>query len=247
MGRTFMNELLIKSRFSKSLKTYNENAKIQKYMARKLISFLDKTFYADIWEIGCGTGLLTQYCIENISFKSYTVNDIIPECKKYITDISPEIMFIAEDTDKFLKSSVEQFDLIISNGVFQWFENLSETVNKLTARLNPGGILLFTTFGKENFKEIYNVSGKTLLYYSKQELEKLFSKYSCSIEEEIQILQFHTPLDVLRHIKLTGVNSLESVTWTKSDIVKFSTKYLEYCESKPILTYNPIYVKIFKK
>ena len=41
-----MNKDLIQSRFAKNLKTYNENARIQKRMAERLITFLNKNNYA---------------------------------------------------------------------------------------------------------------------------------------------------------------------------------------------------------
>ena len=50
-----MNKDLIKKRFAKNLRTYNENAKIQKIMAENLIKYLDKKDFSNILEVGCGT------------------------------------------------------------------------------------------------------------------------------------------------------------------------------------------------
>ena len=55
-----MNKALIRERFARNLKSYNQNAKIQNKMAQRLISFSDKNDYEKIFEIGCGTGLLTE-------------------------------------------------------------------------------------------------------------------------------------------------------------------------------------------
>ena len=44
----------------KWIESYNENAKIQKRMAEKLITFVEKKEYPKILEIGCGTGFLTS-------------------------------------------------------------------------------------------------------------------------------------------------------------------------------------------
>ena len=65
-----MNKELIQKRFTKNLKTYNDNAKIQKIMAEKLLSYLDNNYYNNILEIGCGTGLLTSLAVQKLQFKT---------------------------------------------------------------------------------------------------------------------------------------------------------------------------------
>ena len=67
-----MNKELIQSRFSKNLASYNEQAKIQKRMAEKLISFAEKKEYHSVLEIGCGTGFLTKKI--QIGINSVTAN-----------------------------------------------------------------------------------------------------------------------------------------------------------------------------
>ena len=66
------------------------------------------------------------------------------------------------------------------------------------------------------------------------------------IEREIHIMAFDSPKDVLKHLQLTGVNSVESQRWTKKDLTKFENGYKNLCNRRPMLTYNPIYIKIEK-
>lgn len=63
-----MNKNLIQKRFAKNLNTYNDNAKIQKIMAEKLVSLSDRKDYDSILEIGCGTGLLTEKVLKKLYF-----------------------------------------------------------------------------------------------------------------------------------------------------------------------------------
>ena len=140
----------------------------------------------------------------------------------------------------------DKFDLIISNASLQWIENLPELVRKLYLKLNKNGTLLFTTFGKENFREIFFVMGKTLPYYTLEEFQTKFSDLSPILEEEVRIMAFKTPIDVLRHIKNTGVNAISSESWTKKDLENFEKGYNNFCTNHPTLTYNPIYVKLQK-
>lgn len=242
-----MNKDLIQKRFAKNLDTYNDNAKIQKKMAERLLSFLDRKDFDDILEIGCGTGFLTQLVNDKFNFKTYTANDIVKSCEKYVKEINPEINFIPADIEKAVENSDKKYDLIISNAAFQWVENLKSFIKLLVSKLNDGGILLFSTFGPENFREVNFVLGKTLPYYSANELQEIIKDYKNIVEQEMHVMAFKTPKDILKHIKSTGVNALEMVSWTKTDMQKFENGYNNFCSGIPTLTYHPIYVRIDNK
>lgn len=239
-----MNKELIKKRFSRKLSSYNENARIQKQMAEKLISMLEEKNKPDILEIGCGTGLMTELAVRDLTYDTYTALDIVSECEKFIKKINADICFISEDIEEYIKQNDKKYDLILSNASLQWIENLPELTDKLVEKLNPNGVLLFTTFGVENFREIYYVLGKKLNYLSKKELKEKLKKHAPVIEEEERVMAFKTPKDVLKHIQKTGVNALSSETWTKHDLAKFEKEYNVFCANRPTLTYHPIYIKI---
>ena len=239
-----MNKDLIQSRFSKNLASYNEQAKIQKRMAERLVSFAEKKEYFSVLEIGCGTGFLTRNISEKIKFSNYKAIDIVPECCKYISEINSNIVFIANDVEKYLGNCNEKFDLIISNASLQWVNNFENTIKNLKNCLSKNGELIFSTFGKENFREIYHAIGTTLNYFSQKELKDKFLDFEITVDEEIHIMSFATPKDVLKHLQATGVNAIENVSWTKKDLIKFENAYSNLCSKRPTLTYNPIYVKI---
>ena len=242
-----MNKDLIQKRFARNLDTYNDNAKIQKKMAERLLSFLDRKDFDDILEIGCGTGFLTQLVNDNFNFITYTANDIVESCEKYVKEINPKINFIPADIEKAVENSDKKYDLIISNAAFQWVENLESFIKLLVSKLNEGGVLLFSTFGPENFREVNFVLGKTLPYYSANELQEIIKDYKNIVEQEMHVMAFKTPKDILKHIKSTGVNALEMVSWTKTDMQKFENGYNNFCSGIPTLTYHPIYVRIDNK
>ena len=123
----------------------------------------------------------------------------------------------------------------------QWVNDFESVINTLKKRLNTNGELIFSTFGTENFREIYHVIGTSLSYYSISDLQKMIPQ--SIIEPEIHVMAFDTPKDVLKHLQATGVNAIENIHWTKKDLLKFENGYKNLCSKRPTLTYNPIYIK----
>ena len=251
-----MNKNLIRSRFGKHLNDYNENAKIQRKMAEKLISLCGRKKYDNILEIGCGTGLLTEFISKNIEFENYTAIDLVEDCEPFIKKIDERILFIAEDIESFESAPCnpspcplpqgardkEAYDLIISNAALQWTKDFEAVVKKLKNMLAKNGELILSTFGTENFREIFYIIGTSLKYYSENELREMFPDFEI-YPPEIHIMSFPSPKDVLKHLQLTGVNSVEDRAWTKKDLKSFENTYSSLCVKIPTLTYNPIYLK----
>lgn len=225
---------LVKKRFSKSLDTYEDNAFVQKEMGAKLISLLEKKEFNSIFEIGCASGLLTKQIKEKLKYDSLTANDIVADAKNYVENIATE--FICGDIEKITFD--KKYDLIISNACLQWCNDINSTINKLLFALDDNGILAFTLFGEDNLKEIKNL-------FNFQNKVCVSAKI---IQEETIKLYFDTPLDVLKHIKLTGVNAIQEHKFTKSTLKEFEENYKNlYSENgKVYLTYNPIYLIIKK-
>ena len=231
---------LIQQRFKKSLKTYDSCAVVQKQMAKNLISYIPDKIYENILELGCGTGFVTRILSER-EYKVYDALDLVEDCEFYIKSISEKINFINSDIEAFVAD--KKYDLIISNASLQWLDNFEEFVKKLKSNLSSDGVVGITMFGKSNFKELSEIVEHPLKYYSTDEIREVFEEFDIiKLEEDIQTLDFETPLDVLHHIKNTGVNALKNEHWTKKDLIKFEKSYKKCCGENIKLTYNPIYI-----
>ncbi len=176
--------------------------------------------------------------IDKITYENYTAIDIVENCREYISKINTDIKFIQSDIENM--NFEKKYDLIISNATLQWIENIEGFVTELKTYLTPNGMIIFSTFGINNFKEISAITNVGLKYYSKTELKEMLSPQH--IEENIIEMEFSSPLNVLKHLKLTGVNSITPQHWTKSDLKNFENKYTQLCSNKIKLTYNPMYI-----
>ena len=83
---------------------------------------------------------------------------------------------------------------------------------------------------------MFNVS---LKYQTVEEIEKIFSSNS-KIIQEIYTLQFKDPTELLKHLKLTGVNAISKNSLSIGEI-KEKMRVLE-SEYHNKLTYKPIYI-----
>lgn len=238
-----INPKLIKKQFEKSFSSYNQNAIVQKIMAEKLangICSVEKDFDV-ILELGCGTGFLTKELIKNINFRTYYANDLVEKSKICIEEIVPDAKFFCGNALKI--KSFNNVDLIVSNAMFQWFNNLEKICLHCRKQLKSDGILAFSTFSDKNFKEIKDLSGISLNYKTFDEIKNIVSKeFEILYSEEFEYtLNFNTPLELLAHMKNTGVNSLTAQHWTFKEVKDFCDKYKEkYPEIT--LTYSPVII-----
>ena len=238
-----IDKSLVKKRFKKSLKTYDENAIVQKKMAKELINLLPKKEYNKIFEIGCATGILTKEIADKLIFSELYLNDIVEESKKYVQEIYKECKFVVGDIENIELN--KKYNLIISNACLQWCSNIEETLSKLINALDDGGILAISVFGEDNLKEIKSIFNIGKEISSISSMENFLNTQKIIIKKEDKIkIDFETPMEVLKHLKYTGTNAIKEIKLTKTKLKDLEQKYKEnYTQNNKVyLTYNPIYI-----
>ncbi|MDR0430323.1 MAG: malonyl-ACP O-methyltransferase BioC [Tannerellaceae bacterium] len=249
-----MDKQLIKSRFSKAATSYDKAAIVQRQIAERMILLMKETIPLEcrnLLEIGCGTGIFSRLLIRHIQPERMIMNDICPEMEMNVIDImNGNNIFMCGDAEMF--SFPRKIDIIASCSTIQWFENLPSFFKRCHASLNESGFLVFSTFGKNNMKEISSLTGTGLSYHSKSELEKELLSLNYDIVysgEELINKSFNNPIDVLHHLKRTGVTGIKEQFWTKGTVEAYCREYiLRYSNGNSVsLTYHPIYIIAKKK
>ncbi|HIC6110025.1 TPA: malonyl-ACP O-methyltransferase BioC [Campylobacter jejuni] len=215
-------------------KDYEKHAKVQDFMGLKLCEILKNlriSHFEKVFEFGCGRGELSKKLQNFITFDEYLKNDIL--------DFKENSSILIFDMNEIAKQdlSKEKFDLIVSNATLQWLD-LKRIIPSLRDMLNQNGILLLSTFAEQNLKEIKQSTGFGLNYFSLNGLEQIFKVYfnEVKITQELIKLSFDNALDVFRHLKLSGVNSLGFYPLNKGFLKEFEEKF----QNK--LTYHPVFI-----
>jgi malonyl-ACP O-methyltransferase BioC len=198
--------------------------------------------FDNILELGSGTGLLTRKIAKNIIFKEFYANDLVEKSQFYVKKYIPDSNFLYGNALK-IKSS-RKMDLIISNAMFQWFGDLEKGIDVISGYLANDGILAFSTFTPENFRQVREITGLALNYKTKEEIETILNKLGFEIlfcKNYDREMKFNNALEILAHMKKTGVNSLSEKTWSMKKIKDFCEKYAQIYPDYT-LTYSPLIV-----
>lgn len=142
------------NRFNVGALSYEKVAQMQAQVAWELTTRLPSIAAETILEIGCGTGLLSQY-----------LPTLFPKATIWLTDISP--VMVEECAQRFTQQSrvktlctdgeyfnlATQFDLITSSMVLHWFTDISRALLHIRRQLTPGGYFVFSILGENSLQE----------------------------------------------------------------------------------------------
>lgn len=246
----------IQQRFTRAADTYDRQAVIQHRVADTLITLLEQhpgLSPAQILEIGCCTGLLTSRLAEKFrGFSTLYVNDLVPDFESTVMDRirhDAECIFLAGDIESINIPS--GLDLVVSSSTFHWMEDFPALIERLCDHMNPESTLAFSMYSTGNLKEFREITGIGLPYYSLDELKQIVGQYFTVLagNEELVTYRFKHPLDVLHHLRETGVNSLEGTTWNRSRLNTFIHEYQKQFGDRHHvrLTYHPTYILAWKE
>jgi len=245
---------LVGSRFGRSLHTYRRSAVVQRRMAGKLVEMIDFAGMPDhigrVLEVGAGSAILTSALLAMHSVDAYFANDLVAGSREFVmTALAAHPV----GTRVFLEGDIESLDplpgnldLVVSNATVQWLHDLGAFFGRMASVLEPGGLLVFSTFGTGNMKEIAWLEGVSLPYRTPAEVESLAGEAFetvCIVEEERR-LEFASPEAVLHHIRETGVNGVAGGSpWTRTRYQQFLHRYRSSFStgSGVSLTYHPVY------
>lgn len=245
-----LNKNRIKKRFARAAATYDNQAVIQLKVADRLLTLLGRYTARPpkrVLEIGCCTGLLTSQFAELYSgLTKLYVNDLVPEFKQIVANRvagNVNVDFLEGDIETV--ALPDDIDLVISSSTFHWLDDLPSLFSRLAEHMTPEGTLAFSMYSRDNLWELREITGIGLNYYGLDELKRLVAQHFrvLACEEELVTFKFRDPLDILHHMRETGVNSIDEDLWSRSRLNDFIKQYRDRFADQDMvrLTYHPVY------
>lgn len=248
------DKTLLQKRFARNLTTYDTLATVQREIADRLGNLLaqnDASAMRKGLEIGSGTGFLTRHLVRLFPGAEWAVNDLVPQSQDYLPAVlGGNLTFVAGDGEALVLPE-GYYSLIASASTVQWFDDLPGFLGRAALGLAPGGVLALSTFGPGNFREITATTGQGLEYLPLETLCGHLRAAGLDIlhqEEWTEQQRYPTPVDVLHHLRLTGVNAVAAERWTLSRLRQFEADYRAAFTLSPSgtgevsLTFQPIIV-----
>lgn len=193
-------------RFNEATSTYDDNATVQRAVAVELSKrWRELGWRCDIdtvIEIGAGTGLFTEAYsrwLKPADLRLWDLSDI--------PDRLPGTHVTCDAETAVIDLPPASVDAIASASTMQWFDSPRTFIDHCARAIKPGGWLVLSTFGPENFHELRQSaypSLETIVRWVADDFELLWTY------EETIVEHFRSPIELLRHIRRTGVNALPS-------------------------------------
>ncbi len=141
--------------FNQASRDYDSAAFVQRETADRLFERLQYVTMQPktILDLGCGTGYLTQKLAEEYPQAQLTGADVAPGMLNVAQTRCANADWCCADAVA-LPFASQSFDLITSNLMLQWIDDIGRVFVEVRRLLRPGGLFMFTTKGPDTLKEL---------------------------------------------------------------------------------------------
>lgn len=145
--------------FERAAETYDANAFLQREIGDRLTERLDliRLQPQTVLDLGCGTGAITTHLLQrypqaDVLSVDLALNMVRKTCQHSVAE--RKAVGVCADASQ-LPLSAHCVDMIISNLMLQWCNDLTRTFQEFARVLQPNGLLMFATFGPDTLKELH--------------------------------------------------------------------------------------------
>jgi malonyl-CoA O-methyltransferase len=191
---------------------YDSAADVQPLIASRLARLLPARHARNILEIGCGTGLFSQYLSQHFPQSDLLLTDIAPAmlevCQQRLL-LHKQLTMTQMDGEALTTTS--KFDLIASSMTLHWFVEIEKSLRQIMSRLARGGKFIFSMLGENSLQEwrelgVQNkVSIATPAFFSASKLQQQFPEFDLQVEVVKQ--QYPNARAFLKTLKSIGAHA----------------------------------------
>ena len=155
-----LDKVKVRKSFDRAANTYDASAILQQEVASRLLERLEyiRIQPSHVLDVGCGTGTITADMLKRYPKAEIIGLDLAFNMLKKTKQqgkgwFSKKPHCICADAEK-LPLNNNSIDLVISNLMLQWSNDLQTVFDGFQRVITPEGLLMFTTFGPDTLKEI---------------------------------------------------------------------------------------------
>jgi malonyl-CoA O-methyltransferase len=219
-----MDKKAIQASFSKAAAHYDQFADLQREIGQYLLSLIkmkaNNVSVISILDLGCGTGYFSAELIRSANqCAQLTCFDLSPEMVHQATQRNlPSCSYVIGDIDA-LPFTAKNFDLIFSNLVLQWSEQLQDALIQIKQTLNDNGELYFSTLLDGSLFELQQawkqVDDKVHVnqFLTEQKVQEALQNAGFrdfTLTTETRIKKYTNVLAVMKALKGIGANHVHS-------------------------------------
>lgn len=213
LRREFRDKNRVRRSFESCGATYDEDGFMQKEIAGELARVCRSEMKLDlpVVEFGVGTGLLTRSLG-------------LPPSRMRLYDLAPLSDDVRQadaelDIERMVKSESNGVGAVVSASTIQWFNSPRRFIRRAIQVMNHGAVLALSTFGKDNFKELWPYQSSRPNYMSVDELRSLgltlensglVSGHDWLTMSRISQLEFDSTGRLMEYLRRTGVNATQA-------------------------------------
>ncbi|WP_448555228.1 malonyl-ACP O-methyltransferase BioC [Thalassotalea montiporae] len=207
-----LNQIKIAKSFDSATNSYDVSARLQRYSGKHLMPWLPQERQLTVIDLGCGTGFFTELLSGN--FERVIGVDISNKMLNYTRSHRKVDHLVAGDA-YHLPFQDNSIDLIYSNLVIQWCDNLAHLFEELMRVLKPGGRFVFTTLLDQTLSELKSswaqVDDDKHVIDFKKDIDILSTldsqgwELTCHHVQDV-ILEYENVLHLARELKGLGAN-----------------------------------------
>ncbi len=141
--------------FSQAASTYDQVAALQRQVADTLLSRVPDRSFANVVDLGCGTGVVAAQLAQRAGTEQVFGLDIAEGMLTFARHQYPQskLHWCGADAENLpLKS--ESVDLVFSSLAVQWCDDFNRVCEEIQRVLKPGGYCLLATLGPETLYEL---------------------------------------------------------------------------------------------
>jgi len=269
-----IKKMHVKRAFSSASSSYDEHAVLQREIADRLLAHLSFTKLEPkrILDIGCGTGYFTRLLRSKYKKTEIVALDLSEAMVKTTRKAHSRRMpwhgrnqhSIGDAAS--LPFKAERFDLVCSNLAMQWLPEPQEMLQEMRRVLAPGGLILFSTFGRRTLGELRHAlatieperAGHVLPFPDLMTLGDALGKLPVEMsvtDTDLFTLTYPDTISLIRELKGLGASAAairgrKSGLYGRSLIKKLDTIYADQHrneDGKIYATFEALYAQAWYK